>query len=176
MDATTENIDHLSKVSEISCDVDAGNCHRLSHTNLSGIFLCNYVSAPNFKACRAPYWRHSEPRAHLNKLWKPCASGDKSSTNMPGRRLLHLWNHRRLFSKREWLDWLSLGCCGRIHGISYVAGKNPSTSSLSQIVVRGGSIGLRPECSMELIFHIFVCRILQNFQMGELFFLKLVRW
>ncbi|KAJ6118311.1 hypothetical protein N7471_013827 [Penicillium samsonianum] len=42
MDATTENIDHLSKVSEISCDVDAGNCHRLSHTNLSGIFLCNY--------------------------------------------------------------------------------------------------------------------------------------
>ncbi|KAJ5471415.1 hypothetical protein N7530_008772 [Penicillium desertorum] len=42
MDATTENIDHLSKVSETSCNVDAGNCHRLSYANLSGIFLCNY--------------------------------------------------------------------------------------------------------------------------------------
>ncbi|KZN87701.1 hypothetical protein EN45_062620 [Penicillium chrysogenum] len=42
MDATTENIDHLSKVSETSCNVDAGNCHRLSYVNLSGIFLCNY--------------------------------------------------------------------------------------------------------------------------------------
>ncbi|CAG8904199.1 unnamed protein product [Penicillium nalgiovense] len=59
MDATTENIDHLSKVSETSCNVDAGNCHRLSYANLSGIFLCNY------------------PRAHLNKLWKPCALATK---------------------------------------------------------------------------------------------------
>ncbi|CAG8906540.1 unnamed protein product [Penicillium nalgiovense] len=42
MDATTENIDHLSKVSETSCNVDAGNCHRLSYANISGIFLCNY--------------------------------------------------------------------------------------------------------------------------------------
>ncbi|CAP79386.1 Pc17g00990, partial [Penicillium rubens Wisconsin 54-1255] len=54
MDATTENIDHLSKVSETSCNVDAGNCHRLSYANLSGIFLCNYVSTPNFKPNRAP--------------------------------------------------------------------------------------------------------------------------
>ncbi|CAG8281668.1 unnamed protein product [Penicillium nalgiovense] len=83
MGATTENIDHLSKVSETSCNVDAGNCHRLSYANLSGIFLCNY------------------PRAHLNKLWKPCAPGDKGSTNMPGRQLLYVWNNRRLFSKRE---------------------------------------------------------------------------
>ncbi|KAJ5848916.1 hypothetical protein N7534_003662 [Penicillium rubens] len=37
MDATTENIDHLSKVSETSCNVDAGNCHRLSYANLSGL-------------------------------------------------------------------------------------------------------------------------------------------
>ncbi|CAP46853.1 Pc07g00060 [Penicillium rubens Wisconsin 54-1255] len=44
MDATTENIDHLSKVSETLCNVDAGNCHRLSYANLSGIFLCNYGS------------------------------------------------------------------------------------------------------------------------------------
>ena len=119
MDATTENIDHLSKVSEISCDVEAENCHRLSYANLSGIFLCNYVSHPNSMGARGPCWHHLEPPAHLNKLWKPCAPGDKGSTNMPGRQLLYVWNNRRLFSKREWLDWLSLGSCGRIHGLSY---------------------------------------------------------
>ncbi|CAG8271860.1 unnamed protein product [Penicillium salamii] len=47
MDATTENIDHLSKVSETSCNVDAGNCHRLSYANLSGILLCNYRISTN---------------------------------------------------------------------------------------------------------------------------------
>jgi hypothetical protein len=52
-DATTENTDHLSKVNGISCDVDAGNCHRLYYANLSSIFLYNYIGAPNFKANRA---------------------------------------------------------------------------------------------------------------------------
>ena len=52
MDATTKKIDHLNKANEISCNVDAGNCNRLSYANICGIFLYIYVWTPNFKAIR----------------------------------------------------------------------------------------------------------------------------
>jgi hypothetical protein len=55
MHAMTEKIDHLSKVSEVSCSVDAGKCNHLSYANHSGIFLCKYVYSSNFKTARAPY-------------------------------------------------------------------------------------------------------------------------
>ncbi|KAJ5626377.1 hypothetical protein N7510_002686 [Penicillium lagena] len=44
MNSTTENIDHLRAVSDDTCGVDAGDCIRVSYTNQSGIFLCNYNS------------------------------------------------------------------------------------------------------------------------------------
>lgn len=87
--AETEQIQYQAKTCEENIHVVF--YAQAFYANLSGILLCNYVSAPKFQETGAPCWRHSNPQAHLNQLWKPCATGDKGSTNMPERQPLHIW-------------------------------------------------------------------------------------